>query len=151
MSKNLEVQLYRELQTELAYAGKIISAMLQEMAPEQKRRSHAAIDAAGVPCEGMTRAHERRDVLDRASAIAAAESFGRTVPPAGWKLVPIEPTDNMVIDGFESVPDRFVHGDNYPDEYDNMSGCRQAAFRAKRCYAAMLAAAPAPAETGSKA
>ena len=63
---------------------------------------------------------------------------------AGWKLVPVEPTETMVIDGFESAPDRHFDGDKYPEEYDAMSGCQQSAFRARRCYAAMLAAAPAP-------
>lgn len=56
----------------------------------------------------------------------------QTVPP-GWSLVPIEPTEDMVVMGFSSVPDRIFDGDKYPEEYDAMSGCQQAAFRAKRC------------------
>jgi hypothetical protein len=74
--------------------------------------------------------------------IAAIKALQAGVP-AGWKAVPIEPTDDMVIDGFESAPDRGFDGDDYPQEYDAMSGCQQAAFRAKRCWAAMLEAAPA--------
>lgn len=65
------------------------------------------------------------------------------VIPDGWKLVPIEPTENMIIDGFESEPDEdFSEPDDW-EEYAAMSGCEQAAHRAKLCWAAMLAAAPA--------
>lgn len=67
-----------------------------------------------------------------------------TFDASQWKLVPIEPTEDMIIAGFESVPDRGFDRDDYPEEYDDMSGCQQAAFRAKRCYAAMLNVAPQP-------
>lgn len=64
--------------------------------------------------------------------------------PDGWKLVPIEPTESMVIDGFESAPDQFFSEENEWNAYQEMSGCQQAAHRAKLCWAAMLAAAPKP-------
>ena len=64
--------------------------------------------------------------------------------PDGWKLVPIEPTESMVIDGFESAPDQFFSEEDEWNAYQEMSGCRQAAHRAKLCWAAMLAAAPKP-------
>ena len=64
--------------------------------------------------------------------------------PKGWKIVPIEPDEAMIVAGFESAPDKIFDGENYPAEYDDMSGCQKAAFRAKRCYAAMLNAAPKP-------
>lgn len=64
--------------------------------------------------------------------------------PDGWKLVPIEPTESMVIDGFESAPDQFFSEEDEWDAYQEMSGCQQAAHRAKLCWAAMLAAAPKP-------
>ena len=59
-----------------------------------------------------------------------------------WKLVPIEPTETMVIHGFESVPDESFTNEEIWEQYQGMSGCQQAAFRAKLCWAAMLAAAP---------
>ncbi len=69
--------------------------------------------------------------------------------PDGWKLVPVEPTEYMVDLGYNSEPNRVFDGKNYPEEYDGMSGCKQAAFRVKRCYDAMLAGAPAaPAAQG---
>lgn len=62
--------------------------------------------------------------------------------PDGWKLVPIEPTEDMIVDGFESEPDETFSDDKVWEEYDAMSGCQQAAHRAKLCWQAMLAAAP---------
>ncbi|MDU6089767.1 MAG: hypothetical protein E6663_00035 [Staphylococcus lugdunensis] len=64
--------------------------------------------------------------------------------PAGWKIVPVKPTEKMVIDGFESAPDESFSPHAVWEKYQAMSGCEQAAHRAKLCYAAMLAAAPSP-------
>lgn len=63
-------------------------------------------------------------------------------PPSGWKLVPVEPTERMIISGFESAPDSHFSPDLWKQQ-KKMSGCEAAAFRAKLCYSAMLAAAPA--------
>lgn len=64
------------------------------------------------------------------------------VIPDGWKLVPIEPTEKMVIEGFESEPDEFFSKSEVWEAYQKMSGCEQAAHRAKLCWAAMISAAP---------
>jgi len=61
-----------------------------------------------------------------------------------WKLVPVEPTETMVINGFESEPNECFTDDEVWEQYQEMSGCQQAAFRAKLCWAAMLGSAPAP-------
>ncbi|MBP2157166.1 hypothetical protein [Erwinia rhapontici] len=66
------------------------------------------------------------------------------VLPPGWKLVPIEPTEDMVINGFESKPNEHFSELGVWDAFEAMSGCEQAAHKARLCYAAMLAAAPAP-------
>ncbi|EJG2191537.1 DUF551 domain-containing protein [Klebsiella oxytoca] len=50
----------------------------------------------------------------------------------------------MVIDGFESEPDEPFSKPEVWEAYQNMSGCEQAAYRARLCWAAMLAAAPQP-------
>lgn len=63
--------------------------------------------------------------------------------PQGWKLVPIEPTETMVVNGFESWPDEFFSSPEDWEAFEKMSGCQQAAHKAKLCYRAMLAAAPA--------
>lgn len=62
--------------------------------------------------------------------------------PDGWALVPIEPTEHMIVEGFESEPDEFFSDEEVWEAYDAMSGCQQAAHRAKLCWAAMIAAAP---------
>lgn len=98
-------------------------------------------------------AHRNVATLDmREDLVAADMATGDklfTAPPApvlrvpdGWKLVPIEPTEDMVIRGFESKPDQFWSTPEEWAEYEGMSGCQQAAHKARLCYAAMLAAAP---------
>lgn len=67
--------------------------------------------------------------------------------PAGYALVPIEPTESMVIAGFESEPDSFFSDPEEWEAYQSMSGCRRAAHRAKLCWAAMVKAAQ-PQEQG---
>lgn len=62
--------------------------------------------------------------------------------PNGWMMVPIEPTESMIIRGFESEPDEFFSEPKVWKAYQAMSGCRQAAHRAKLCWAAMIAAVP---------
>lgn len=65
--------------------------------------------------------------------------------PAGWKLVPIEPTETMVVCGFESRPHPFFSKPEDWEAFAALTGCQQAAHKARLCYAAMLDAAPSPA------
>lgn len=60
----------------------------------------------------------------------------------GWVMVPVEPTEDMIVNGFESEPDESFSDEKEWEAYDAMSGCQQAAHRAKLCWAAMIAAAP---------
>lgn len=62
--------------------------------------------------------------------------------PDGYVVVPIEPTEDMIVYGFESEPDEDFSDPAVWEEYQAMSGCRQAAHRAKLCWAAMIAASP---------
>ncbi|GAB7197628.1 hypothetical protein [Dickeya oryzae] len=78
------------------------------------------------------------------TAARATLSANSPVIPYGWRLVPIEPTEEMVINGFESEPDKFFSSDDEWEAYAAMSGCEQAAHRARLCYSAMLAVAPQP-------
>ena len=66
----------------------------------------------------------------------------RYFAPPGYVLVPIKPTENMIINGFESEPDEFFSKSEEWDAYQEMSGCEQAAHRAKLCWVAMIKAAP---------
>ncbi|NUL36611.1 hypothetical protein [Kosakonia sacchari] len=86
---------------------------------------------------------------DEGLGYPAAPVTAATVPD-GWKLVPVEPTERMVIDGFESEPDETFSEPEVWEAYQAMSGCRQAAHRARLCYAAMLAAVPAAPEQEAK-
>lgn len=62
--------------------------------------------------------------------------------PEGWVAVPVEPTEDMIVNGFESEPDESFSDEREWEEYDAMSGCQQAAHRAKLCWGAMIAVAP---------
>lgn len=77
---------------------------------------------------------------------SVAAQAGQVAVPEGWKLVPVEPTLDMVTHGFESAPDEFFSPVEDWDTYAAMTGCQKSAHRAKLCYAAMLAAAPSPAK-----
>lgn len=71
-----------------------------------------------------------------------AEEKLKAQVPDGWKLVPVEPTESMIVDGFESEPDEYLSQPEVWAAYKMMSGCQQAAYKARLCWAAMLAAAP---------
>lgn len=73
---------------------------------------------------------------------ACGQAGNSPVIPDGYVMVPKEPTERMVIDGFESEPDETFSEPEVWEAFQKMSGCEQAAFRARLCWAAMLAAAP---------
>ncbi|HFK3639861.1 MULTISPECIES: hypothetical protein [Enterobacteriaceae] len=64
--------------------------------------------------------------------------------PDGWVMVPVEPTEDMIVNGFESEPNESFSDEKEWEAYEAMSGCQQAAHRAKLCWSAMLTAAPKP-------
>lgn len=72
----------------------------------------------------------------------AYEAGNSPVAPDGYVLVPVVPTEDMIINGFESVPDPHFSDEKEWEEYKSLSGCRQAARRAELCWAAMIKAAP---------
>ncbi|CUJ80188.1 MULTISPECIES: hypothetical protein [Achromobacter] len=81
--------------------------------------------------------------LEMGEANAKNNAAIRNGVPAGWKLVPIEPTETMVVCGFESRPDPVFSKPEEWEAFDAMTGCQQAAHKARLCYAAMLDASPA--------
>ncbi|WP_254218024.1 hypothetical protein [Burkholderia multivorans] len=87
--------------------------------------------------------YHRKTWLAALTYARAAASPAASIP-AGWKLVPIEPTESMVVEGFESWPDQFFSDPEVWAAYEKMTGCQKAAHKARLCYAAMLAAAPLP-------
>ncbi|MDK9356746.1 hypothetical protein [Lelliottia wanjuensis] len=60
----------------------------------------------------------------------------------GWVMVPVEPTENMIVEGFESWPYESFSDTEVWEAFQEMSGCQQSAHLAKLCWAAMIAAAP---------
>lgn len=83
------------------------------------------------------------DLINAYQSLSAQSACPALVLPDGWKLVPVGPTEDMVIRGFESAPDELFSEPKVWAEYDAMSGCQQAAHRALLCWQAMLSAAPA--------
>lgn len=61
--------------------------------------------------------------------------------PDGYVMVPKEPTEKMVIAGFEAELIEEIRNPDGWEEYEAMSGCEQAAQRAKWCWSAMVKAA----------
>lgn len=64
------------------------------------------------------------------------------VIPDGYALVPIIPTEDMIINGFEAELRESFRDPEALETYEKMSGCELAAHRTKLCWAAMIAAAP---------
>jgi hypothetical protein len=86
----------------------------------------------------------QRECFQAGKKAGQAEAVNSPVVTDGWVMVPVEPTDDMIVNGFESEPDESFSDEKEWEAYDAMSGCQQAAHRAKLCYAAMITAAPKP-------
>lgn len=84
----------------------------------------------------------QRECYQAGKKAGLAEAGNSPVIPDGYAVVPIEPTEDMIVYGFESEPDEDFSDPAVWEEYQAMSGCRQAAHRARLCWAAMIAAAP---------
>ncbi|EIU8956584.1 hypothetical protein L6644_000098 [Salmonella enterica] len=84
----------------------------------------------------------RAAMLQGAEPVSNHDELSSPVIPDGYALVPIVPTEYMVINGFESEPDPHFSDEKVWAEYEALSGCRRAARRAELCWAAMIKAAP---------
>ncbi|MCK7102486.1 hypothetical protein L8P39_08095 [Enterobacter cloacae] len=88
------------------------------------------------------------DVPAKLRRAAMLQSYGNSeqlnspVVPDGYVLVPVEPTEDMVVNGFESEPDESFSAEKEWEAYNAMSGCQQAAHRARLCWSAMIASRP---------
>ena len=119
-------------------------ALMEQPAPVvnedlYKLANHIASSKSGLPDEWQDWAEELETDIRRAAMLQAGNS---PVIPDGYVMVPKEPTERMVIDGFESEPDETFSEPGVWEAYQKMSGCQQAAYRARLCWAAMLAAVP---------
>lgn len=128
------------------------NAELDAMTPEQRAEHDAGIAAfkamLGQPvitdkCSALVANEDNSPVIGIDPALAPDRSVEiRYFAPPGWMMVPIEPTEHMIVEGFESEPDENFSDSDVWEEYQAMSGCRQAAHRANLCWAAMIAAVP---------
>lgn len=69
-------RLLAEVVAELERAEMVIHTMLGFMTTEQKARMAEALEAAHIAGEGATRHHERREVIERATAALKAARKG---------------------------------------------------------------------------
>lgn len=96
-----------------------------------------------VDYHGTQQLRERIARTIRAAMLQGAEPVTTAYKlPEGWVAVPVEPTEDMIVNGFESEPDESFSDEKEWESYEAMSGCQQAAHRATLCWAAMLSAAP---------
>lgn len=107
------------------------SEQLDEVGSWNNHRNTPTAQAGNSPVIGIDLASEP----DRSVEV-------RYLAPPGYVIVPIVPTEDMIINGFESVPDPHFSDEKEWEEYEALSGCRQAARRAELCWAAMIKAAP---------
>ncbi len=85
----------------------------------------------------------RMDAPCRAAPLQGAEPVSQPYTLRdGWVAVPVEPTEDMIIAGFEAELREEFRDPEAWEAFEAMSGCEQAALRAKWCWAAMIAAAP---------
>ncbi|KJM01268.1 hypothetical protein [Enterobacter chengduensis] len=108
-------------------------AKLQHILEYAKQQRHIGLHCK-VPPEDMVEIVEM--------AMLHGVDGNSPVIPDGWVAVPVEPTEDMIVNGFESEPDESFSDEKEWEVYEAMSGCQQAAHRAKLCWAAMIATAP---------
>ncbi|EPC4021113.1 hypothetical protein ACRZPD_001112 [Enterobacter kobei] len=116
------------------------AAMLQGV--EQQNRQQNIPENIPTLRDGLAAIRNSGIAIDAEKIFAERDALNDPVIPDGWVMVPVEPTDDMIVNGFESEPDESFSDEKEWEAYDAMSGCQQAAHRAKLCWAAMIKAAP---------
>ena len=141
MNMGLQIgdKLYRHAQPAPVVPGEMTAEMMRAVQLNSELGAFVVANMSGA----YDLFAEFWKVACRAAMLQAGNS---PVIPEGYVMVPKEPTERMVIDGFESEPDETFSEPEVWEAFQKMSGCEQAAFRARLCWAAMLAAVP-PAPT----
>ncbi|HGD3510696.1 hypothetical protein [Klebsiella aerogenes] len=130
-----QIMLYRHAQP--------APVVLDERAAFNAWNNEDNLPIAGVGAKNAAWLAWQARAMLQAEPVTTANKLGNSpVIPDGYVMVPKEPTEKMVVEGFESWPDEFFSDAEVWEAYQEMSGCEQAAHRAKLCWAAMLAAAP---------
>ena len=123
----------------------VSDSLLSELLAIAKKAADAADECAHAEWSDDSMEHSTAiaDWERRAAMLQGAEPVTTAYKlPEGWVAVPVEPTEDMIVNGFESEPDESFSDEKEWEAYDAMSGCQQAAHRAKLCWAAMIAAGP---------
>ncbi|ELY4670871.1 hypothetical protein ACOJBQ_003945 [Cronobacter muytjensii] len=106
-----------------------------------KSTAALVLDDDSLPHDPQIAEYEQMMEAEQAQADTTAQQFeslaGKSVVPAGWKLVPIEPTDAMCDIGHIGVD--VLTGVTDDNEYYSIDGPYAA-----KVYRAMIAAAPEP-------
>lgn len=96
-----------------------------------------------APCRTAMLKESHRDLSYPVDLqVAEYEKIMQLALPDGWAAVPVEPTEDMVIAGFEAELREEFRNPEAWEAFEAMSGCEQAAHRVKLCWAAMIAAVP---------
>lgn len=121
----------------------VSDSLLSELLDIAKRAADEADECARAEFSDDSMEHSAAiaDWERRAVMLQGADGNSPVIPD-GWVMVPVEPTEDMIVNGFESEPDESFSDEKEWEAYDAMSGCQQAAHRAKLCWAAMIATAP---------
>ncbi|HCB2205689.1 TPA: hypothetical protein MYR09_000680 [Citrobacter farmeri] len=102
--------------------------------PMPKASNMFAIDAVAAIAEVRGWNACRAAMLQGSQPVSNRDELSSPVIPDGYVLVPIVPTEDMIINGFESEPDPHFSDEKEWEEYEALSGCRQAARRAELCW-----------------
>lgn len=92
--------------------------------------------------EGLEAIRNSGIAIDAEKIQAERDAINTLDVPDGWAAVPVEPTEDMIIAGFEAELREEFRDPEAWEAFEAMSGCEQAALRAKWCWAAMITAAP---------
>lgn len=151
ISEREVIELSEDYESELSYAGSLnkikadagvagffAAANLIRLRPERANHAVFLIQEANKYRDSVLGENDSSEQSKRKISAQAINI------PDGWKLVPIQPTEQMIINGFESEPTESFSSDDEWEKYTAMSGCKQASYRAKRCYDAMINSAPEP-------
>ena len=125
----------------------VSDSLLSELLAIAKKAADAADECAHAEWSDDSMEHSTAiaDWERRAAMLQGAEPVTTAYKlPEGWVAVPVEPTEDMIVNGLESEPNESFSDEKVWEAYDAMSGCQQAAHRAKLCWAAMISAAPKP-------
>lgn len=117
-----------------------LEAALQAWAAEQQELTDLQAAMWQVADELKCRPTE---IFDRLAKLRSLEVAPQTGVPSGWKLVPEEPTPEMLARGTKAADEKLAAWRGYDQNGTGLDGMH---FCVREAFKAMLASAPAPDE-----